>query len=39
MFVLFPPQVVHEVSANRSGATRLSIGMNLGVRPARNDSG
>jgi len=39
MFVLFPPQVVHEVSANRSGAMRLSIGMNLGVRPAHKDSG
>jgi len=32
MLVLFAPQVVHEVSTNLSGATRLSIGMNFGVR-------
>ncbi len=38
MFVFFPPQVVHEVSENRSGATRLSIGMNFGVRKASNGS-
>ena len=39
MFVLFPPQVLHEVSENRSGETRLSIGMNFGVRRARHGSG
>lgn len=32
MFVFFPPQVEHEVSENLSDATRLSIGMNFGVR-------
>ncbi len=32
MFVFFSPQVLHEVSENRSGETRLSIGMNFGVR-------
>jgi hypothetical protein len=37
MLVLFPPQLVHEVSENRSSRTRLSIGMNFGVR--RPDSG
>ena len=31
-FVLFPPDVVHEVTENRSPETRLSIGMNFGVR-------
>jgi hypothetical protein len=39
MMVLFPPHVVHEVSANQSGATRLSIGMNFGVRRACSDNG
>lgn len=38
MLVLFGPQVVHEVSANLSGATRLSIGMNFGVREAGGGS-
>ncbi len=38
MLVLFAPHVVHEVSANRSDGTRLSIGMNFGVRQARNGS-
>jgi hypothetical protein len=38
MFVFFPPQVVHEVSENRSGETRLSIGMNFGVRQAHDAS-
>lgn len=32
MFVFFPPQVGHEVSENRSNQTRLSLGMNFGVR-------
>jgi hypothetical protein len=39
MMVLFAPQVVHEVSANLSGAMRLSIGMNFGVREADTGSG
>lgn len=30
-FVFFPPDVVHEVSENRSQQLRLSIGMNFGV--------
>ncbi len=38
MFVFFPPQVVHEVSENRSGEMRLSIGMNFGVREAHDAS-
>lgn len=29
MFVLFPPDLLHEVSENRSGRQRLSIGMNF----------
>ena len=31
-FVFFPPDVVHEVSENLSDRTRLSIGMNFGIR-------
>jgi hypothetical protein len=31
MLVLFPPDLPHEVSENRSGRERLSIGMNFGV--------
>jgi hypothetical protein len=31
-FVFFAPELVHEVTENRSDATRLSIGMNFGVR-------
>lgn len=31
-FVFFPPDTVHEVTENRSPETRLSIGMNFGVR-------
>jgi len=31
-FVFFPPEVLHEVTVNRSSETRLSIGMNFGVR-------
>jgi hypothetical protein len=31
-FVFFPPDVLHEVTANRGRQTRLSIGMNFGVR-------
>lgn len=31
-FVFFPPDVIHEVSENLSGQTRLSIGMNFGIR-------
>ena len=38
MFVFFAPQVVHEVSENRSGETRLSLGMNFGVRQAYDGS-
>jgi len=30
--VFFPPEVEHEVSENRSGEMRLSIGMNFGIR-------
>ena len=32
LFVFFPPDVVHEVTENKSQETRLSIGMNFGVR-------
>jgi len=32
MFVFFAPDVMHEVAENRSGATRLSIGMNFGIK-------
>lgn len=32
MFVYFRPDVLHEVTENKSGATRLSIGMNFGIR-------
>jgi hypothetical protein len=31
-FVFFPPNVLHEVTQNRSTETRLSIGMNFGIR-------
>jgi hypothetical protein len=31
-FVFFPPDVLHEVTVNRSTQTRLSIGMNFGIR-------
>lgn len=31
-FVFFPPDVVHEVTENRSPEKRLSIGMNFGIR-------
>jgi len=30
MLVLFPPDLLHEVSENRSGGPRLSVGMNFG---------
>ena len=33
MFVYFAPDVMHSVSANRSGERRISIGMNFGPRP------
>ncbi|MEE9421693.1 MAG: 2OG-Fe(II) oxygenase [Gammaproteobacteria bacterium] len=32
MFVFFLPVIQHEVTENKSGATRLSIGMNFGIR-------
>lgn len=32
MFVFFAPDLLHEVTENRSGARRLSIGMNFGIR-------
>jgi len=32
MLVLFPPDVLHHVTENLSTETRLSIGMNFGVR-------
>ena len=32
MFVYFRPDVLHEVTENKSGAIRLSIGMNFGIR-------
>jgi hypothetical protein len=35
MFVFFPPSVLHEVTENRSGAERLSIGINIG--PVQDD--
>ncbi len=31
-FVFFPPNVLHEVTENRSTQIRLSIGMNFGIR-------
>ncbi len=31
-FVFFAPELVHEVSVNRSDKMRLSIGMNFGIR-------
>jgi len=31
LFVFFKPDVIHEVTENRSGENRLSIGMNFGV--------
>jgi 2OG-Fe(II) oxygenase superfamily len=31
-FVFFPPNILHEVTVNRSDETRLSIGMNFGIR-------
>lgn len=31
-FVFFPPDVLHEVTVNRSTGSRLSIGMNFGIR-------
>jgi hypothetical protein len=30
--VFFPPDVIHEVTENRSLETRLSVGMNFGIR-------
>jgi hypothetical protein len=33
LFVLFAPDLPHEVTENRSGGRRLSIGMNFGLRP------
>lgn len=35
MFVFFPPDLVHEVTENRSSARRLSIGLNVGPKRAR----
>ncbi len=32
MFVFFAPDVMHEVTENKSGGTRLSIGMNFGIK-------
>jgi hypothetical protein len=32
MFVFFSPDVMHEVTENKSDETRLSIGMNFGIR-------
>ncbi len=37
MFVFFAPDLLHEVTENRSGAPRLSIGMNFGARPPPAD--
>jgi hypothetical protein len=31
-FVFFAPDVLHEVTENRSTRPRLSIGMNFGIR-------
>ena len=36
-FVFFAPNVVHEVSENRSGRERLSIGINFGLRGRDRD--
>jgi hypothetical protein len=35
LFVFFAPDVKHEVTANTSGKTRLSIGMNFGPRQSQ----
>ncbi len=35
MFVFFAPDVMHEVTENKSGDTRLSIGMNFGVKSGK----
>ena len=32
MFVFFAPDVMHEVTENKSDETRLSIGMNFGIK-------
>jgi len=32
LFVFFAPDVMHEVTENQSGGTRLSIGMNFGIK-------
>ncbi|MGB5298176.1 MAG: 2OG-Fe(II) oxygenase [Thiogranum sp.] len=32
VFVFFAPDVMHEVTENKSGGTRLSIGMNFGIK-------
>lgn len=37
VFVFFAPDLLHEVTENRSGAPRLSIGMNFGVRSPAAD--
>jgi uncharacterized RmlC-like cupin family protein len=34
LFVFFAPGVPHEVTRNESGRTRLSVGFNVGPRPA-----
>lgn len=33
LLLLFDPTLAHEVKENRSGATRLSLGINIGRRP------
>lgn len=38
MLVYFAPDVLHEVTENRSASTRLSIGMNFGVRTKQDKS-
>jgi len=34
MFVFFPPDVLHQVTRNRSDRARISVGFNLGPAPA-----
>jgi len=35
MFVFFAPDVMHEVTENKSGEMRLSIGMNFGIKSSQ----
>jgi len=32
MFIFFPPDIAHEVTENKSGQDRLSVGINFGIK-------